>query len=239
MPPGFVHLHVHSEYSLTDSTIRIAGLVGACVEAGMPAVALTDQSNLFALVKFYKAAEAAGIKPIAGCDLWIADPEDRSQPQRLTVLCQDRDGYLNLSRLISRAYAAKSPWRSCARGIRVVRRRECGPDRAGRPAQRCRTPAARGRAPTLRAHAPSGGARGSAIAITSKPHASRERDEDAFLATALDLRRALRPAGRGQQRRALSRARRLRGARSARMHPRGPRARRSEAPARLQRPSST
>ncbi|GAA0722763.1 DNA polymerase III subunit alpha [Dokdonella soli] len=105
MSPGFVHLHVHSEYSLTDSTIRVGDLVGACARADMPAVALTDQSNLFALVKFYKAAEAAGIKPIAGSDLWIADPEDRSRPQRLTVLCQDREGYLNLSRLLSRAYA--------------------------------------------------------------------------------------------------------------------------------------
>ncbi|MFI4968682.1 MAG: PHP domain-containing protein, partial [Lysobacterales bacterium] len=90
MPAGFIHLHVHSEYSLTDSTIRVAELVGACARADMPAVALTDQSNLFALVKFYKAAEAAGIKPIAGSDLWIADPEDRGRPQRLTVLCQNR-----------------------------------------------------------------------------------------------------------------------------------------------------
>ena len=105
MPSGFVHLHVHSEYSLTDSTIRIADLVAGCARMGMPAVALTDQSNLFALVKFYTAAEAAGIKPIAGSDLWLADPEDRGQPQRLTVLCQNREGYLNLSRLLSRAYA--------------------------------------------------------------------------------------------------------------------------------------
>ncbi|HEY6986350.1 MAG TPA: DNA polymerase III subunit alpha, partial [Rhodanobacteraceae bacterium] len=106
MPAEFVHLHVHSEYSLTDSTIRVADLVTACVEAGMPAVALTDQGNLFALVKFYKAAEAAGIKPIAGCDLWIGDLRDeRAQAQRLTLLCQNREGYLNLSRLLSRAYA--------------------------------------------------------------------------------------------------------------------------------------
>jgi DNA polymerase-3 subunit alpha len=104
MSPGFIHLHVHSEYSLTDSTIRVDELVDACVRAEMPAVALTDQANLFALVKFYQAAEAAGIKPIAGSDLWIADPEDRSRPQRLTVLCQNREGYLNLSRLLSRAY---------------------------------------------------------------------------------------------------------------------------------------
>jgi len=105
MSPGFVHLHVHSEYSLTDSTIRVPDLVAACARADMPAVALTDQANLFALVKFYKAAEAAGVKPIAGCDLWIADPEDPGRPQRLTVLCQNRDGYLRLSHLLSRAYA--------------------------------------------------------------------------------------------------------------------------------------
>ncbi|RYD15266.1 MAG: DNA polymerase III subunit alpha [Lysobacteraceae bacterium] len=105
MPPGFVHLHVHSEFSLTDSTIRVGELVEACARGDMPAVALTDQANLFALVKFQKAAEAAGVKPIAGCDLWLADPEERGRPQRLVVLCQDRRGYLNLSRLLSRAYA--------------------------------------------------------------------------------------------------------------------------------------
>jgi DNA polymerase-3 subunit alpha len=105
MSSGFVHLHVHSEYSLTDSTIRIADLVAECARADMPAVALTDQSNLFGLVKFYKAAETAGIKPIAGSDLWLADSGDRNQPQRLTVLCQNREGYLNLSRLLTRAYA--------------------------------------------------------------------------------------------------------------------------------------
>ena len=105
MPPGFVHLHLHSEFSLTDSTIRVGELVGACTRMDMPAVALTDQANLFALVKFYKAAEATGVKPIAGCDLWLADPEDRGRPQRLVVLCQDQRGYLNLSRLVSRAYS--------------------------------------------------------------------------------------------------------------------------------------
>ena len=104
MNPSFVHLHVHSEYSLVDSTIRIGELVQACARADMPAVALTDQSNLFALVKFYRAAEAAGIKPIAGCDLWLADQDDAQRPQRLLVLCQDHAGYLALSQLVSRSY---------------------------------------------------------------------------------------------------------------------------------------
>ncbi|PJA42313.1 MAG: hypothetical protein CO182_03195, partial [Lysobacterales bacterium CG_4_9_14_3_um_filter_62_6] len=62
MPATFVHLHLHSEYSLIDSTVRIDKLVSAAVAQGMPAVAVTDDSNLFALVKFYRAAEKAGIK---------------------------------------------------------------------------------------------------------------------------------------------------------------------------------
>jgi len=103
MPARFVHLHLHSEYSLVDSTIRIKALVDGCVRAGMPAVALTDESNMFALVKFYKACSAAGIKPICGSDLWISSPDD-PRPWRLSVLCQNHDGYLNLSRLVSRAW---------------------------------------------------------------------------------------------------------------------------------------
>jgi len=102
MTPRFVHLHLHSEFSLTDSTIRIPELVGRCAALGMPAVAVTDTSNLFALVKFYKAAEPAGLKPVAGADLWLA--HDGGPPSRLTLLCQDRAGYLALSRLISRAF---------------------------------------------------------------------------------------------------------------------------------------
>ncbi|MEO6264072.1 MAG: DNA polymerase III subunit alpha [Luteimonas sp.] len=102
MPVRFVHLHLHSEYSLVDSTIRIPGLVGRCVALGQPSVAITDQNNLFALVKFYKAAEAAGIKPIAGADVLLA--EGNEAPSRLTLLCRDRDGYLTLSRLLTRAW---------------------------------------------------------------------------------------------------------------------------------------
>ncbi len=99
----YTHLHLHSEYSLVDSTIRIKALVEACARAEMPAVALTDDSNMFALVKFYKACSAAGIKPICGCDLRISALVD-PRPWRLTLLCQNRDGYLNLSRLVSRAW---------------------------------------------------------------------------------------------------------------------------------------
>ncbi|MEO6226687.1 MAG: DNA polymerase III subunit alpha [Thermomonas sp.] len=102
MSARFVHLHLHSEYSLVDSTIRIPELVETCVARQLPAVALTDQNNLFALVKFYKAAEKAGIKPIAGADMLVAD--GNSTASRITLLCRDQDGYLSLSQLLTRAW---------------------------------------------------------------------------------------------------------------------------------------
>jgi DNA polymerase-3 subunit alpha len=102
MSPTFVHLHLHSEYSLTDSTLRIAQLVERCAKLGLPAVAVTDTSNLFALVKFYKAAEGAGLKPLAGADLWLV--EESQPPGRVTLLCQNHTGFLSLSRLITRAF---------------------------------------------------------------------------------------------------------------------------------------
>jgi len=104
MAPTFVHLRVHSDYSLTDGCLRIPQLVGAAAAAGMPAIAVTDQCNLFAMVKFYRAAIRAGVKPIIGVDLWVQNPTDRNQPTRLVLLCQDDVGYLNLTRLITRSY---------------------------------------------------------------------------------------------------------------------------------------
>jgi DNA polymerase-3 subunit alpha len=100
----FVHLHVHTEYSLVDSTVRIARLMERCVEDGMPAVALTDQNNLFGMVKFYKKAVAAGIKPIIGVDLRIVNEDDSTRPLRLILLCKDNTGYRNLSQLLTRAF---------------------------------------------------------------------------------------------------------------------------------------
>ncbi len=104
MNPSFVHLHLHSEYSLVDGLIRIKPLIKAAVAAGMPAIALTDQGNLFALVRFYKAAVSAGLKPIAGADLWVRNPDEPNQPHRLVLLVQNETGYRNLTRLISRSY---------------------------------------------------------------------------------------------------------------------------------------
>ncbi len=101
---SFVHLHLHTEYSLVDGMCRIKPLMEAVVAGGMPAVALTDQANLFALVKFYRAAQAAGIKPIIGVDLWLDDPERPEAPQRVVLLAQHTQGYRNLTELVSRAY---------------------------------------------------------------------------------------------------------------------------------------
>jgi len=102
--PQFVHLHLHSEYSLVDGLVRIKPLVEATVAKGMPAVAVTDQCNLFCLVRFYRAAMIAGIKPIAGVELWVRNQDDANQPYRLLVLVRNRTGYLNLTKLISRSY---------------------------------------------------------------------------------------------------------------------------------------
>src|SRR5580692_2610862 len=104
MSSGFVHLRVHTEYSLSDSVVRIAELVAATAAAGMPAVAVTDQNNLFAMVKFYREALKCGIKPLIGVDLCVREEGERAPPSRLTLLCQTQEGYRNLTRLVSRAY---------------------------------------------------------------------------------------------------------------------------------------
>ena len=77
--PGFVHLHVHTEYSLIDSVVRLPELVAAAAAAGMPAVAMTDQGNLFGLVKFYREALAAGIKPVVGAEVWVIGREEQAE----------------------------------------------------------------------------------------------------------------------------------------------------------------
>jgi len=104
MPQPFVHLHLHTEFSLLDSTLRIKQLVERAKQLGMPAVAVTDQFNMFGLVKFYQAAMAAGIKPIAGADVLVSDQEDPDHTSRLVLLCQNNEGYLNLCRLLSKGY---------------------------------------------------------------------------------------------------------------------------------------
>jgi DNA polymerase-3 subunit alpha len=100
----FVHLRVHTEYSLVDSVLRVPELMDAVAGAAMPAVALTDEGNLFAMVKFYREALGKGIKPIVGVDALLREPGERADPSRLTLLAKDAAGYRNLTRLVSRAW---------------------------------------------------------------------------------------------------------------------------------------
>lgn len=100
----FVHLNVHSEYSIVDGLIRIKPLMNKISELGMPAVAVTDQNNLFAAVKHYRAAQAAGIKPLLGADLLFENVHKSTDTSHFIALCQDQTGYKNLSALITKMY---------------------------------------------------------------------------------------------------------------------------------------
>src|SRR5215471_3627279 len=100
--PAFVHLRLHTEFSLQDSVVRIPELVERAAALGMPAVAVTDQNNLFAMVKFYREALKRGVKPIIGVDVLLRSA--RGAPTRLTLLCKDPSGYQNAADLITRAY---------------------------------------------------------------------------------------------------------------------------------------
>ncbi|MBX3592072.1 MAG: DNA polymerase III subunit alpha [Burkholderiaceae bacterium] len=102
--PRFVHLRVHSEYSVSDSIVRLESLIGAAVADEQPAVAVTDLANLFGWVKFYKAARGRGLKPICGVDAWLTNDTDRDRPLRFLLLARNRSGYLRLCELISRAW---------------------------------------------------------------------------------------------------------------------------------------
>jgi DNA polymerase-3 subunit alpha len=106
--PRFVHLRLHSEYSITDGITRLDDAVARAAADGMPALALTDLANLFGMVKFYTAARGCGLKPIVGADVWIAedgtpDPS-REATTRILLLARNRAGYLRLCELLSVAY---------------------------------------------------------------------------------------------------------------------------------------
>jgi DNA polymerase-3 subunit alpha len=104
MDPRFIHLRVHTEYSLIDGLVQIDPLIETAVKFQMPALAISDQGNLFGIVKFYQAAMRAGVKPIIGTDLWIYNEKESKKPFRLSVFCLHNDGYKNLLKLISRSY---------------------------------------------------------------------------------------------------------------------------------------
>lgn len=104
MPAKFVHLRLHSEYSLVDGLVRIKPLAAKVASLDMPAVALTDFNNFFGLVKFYKASQAVGVKPILGAEVLVLDDSGEGALTQLVLLIVDNVGYKNLTGLISKAY---------------------------------------------------------------------------------------------------------------------------------------
>ncbi|MFO7543162.1 MAG: DNA polymerase III subunit alpha [Thiobacillus sp.] len=102
--PNFIHLRLHTEYSVADGLVRVGEAVKCACDIAMPALGLSDLSNTFGWVKFYRAARGAGVKPIFGCDVWVTNATDRNRPSRLLLLVQHREGYRRLCELLTRAY---------------------------------------------------------------------------------------------------------------------------------------
>src|SRR5690606_16647565 len=100
----FIHLRLHTEYSIVDGLVRIDELVSRTAALGMPAVTITDHVSLFGLIQFSSAATSRGIKPVCGCDILTEPDATPQRPFALTLLARDRSGYRNLTELISRAY---------------------------------------------------------------------------------------------------------------------------------------
>ena len=100
----FTHLRCHSEFSIKDGIVRLKDYVNRASEKKLTALTITDLSNVFAAVKFFKLATSQGIKPIIGADLYVENEKNRDKPGRILLLCQSHDGYLNLSKLITKAY---------------------------------------------------------------------------------------------------------------------------------------
>jgi len=102
--PRFIHLRLHTEYSVADGLVRVGEAVMRARAIAMPALGLSDLSNTFGWVKFYRAARGAGIKPVFGCDVWVTNATDRNRPSHLLLLVQHREGYRRLCELLTRAY---------------------------------------------------------------------------------------------------------------------------------------
>lgn len=103
----YIPLRLHTEFSITDGTVRIKPLIKKALEYGLPALGVSDLMNEFGLVKFYKACRSAGIKPIAAADVWIENPDKPDYPFRALLLVKNKAGYLRLSELITAAYVGK------------------------------------------------------------------------------------------------------------------------------------
>jgi DNA polymerase III subunit alpha len=112
-PAPFAHLRLHTEYSITDSIVRIDEAVAKAANDKLPALAITDLANVFGAVKFFQMARGRGVQPIIGCEVFIENAKNRDQPARILLLCQDDKGYLNLCQLLTRAYR-ENTWRGRA-----------------------------------------------------------------------------------------------------------------------------
>ncbi|MBN8750218.1 MAG: PHP domain-containing protein, partial [Variovorax sp.] len=100
----FVHLRLHTEFSVVDGTTRIDEVVKAAAKDGQPALAITDLNNLFGGVKFYKQARGKGVKPVLGCEVAIEGLDADAAPSRIVLLVQSIEGYLNLCEILARAW---------------------------------------------------------------------------------------------------------------------------------------
>src|SRR3569832_1268159 len=134
----FVHLRLHTEFSIADGTNRIDEIVAAAARDGQPALAATDLNNLYGAIKFYKAARSAGVKPLLGAEIFLQGlAKDPSVQSRVVVLVQDRRGYLNLCELLARAWTqnvvkiqgvCKLEWlRELGEGLIVLSGAQAGP----------------------------------------------------------------------------------------------------------------
>ncbi|MEK9812914.1 MAG: PHP domain-containing protein, partial [Bordetella sp.] len=105
---AFVHLRLHSEYSIADGIVRLKDAVAAAENDNQPALALTDLNNTFGFIKFYRAARAKGVKPVLGTDVFITNENERDRPYRVLLLIQNEKGYKNLCELLSQAFLSNS-----------------------------------------------------------------------------------------------------------------------------------
>lgn len=105
--PIYIPLRLHTEFSITDGTVRIKDVVKKAAAMGIPALGISDLMNTFGLVKFYKACRGAGIKPVMAADVWVENPEAADKPFRAVLIAQNDEGYRRLSELLTAAYVGE------------------------------------------------------------------------------------------------------------------------------------
>ncbi len=142
--PVYIPLRLHSEYSITDGTVRLKALIKKALAEGLPALGISDLMNGFGLVKFYKACRGAGIKPVIGADVRIENPDRPDTPFRALLLVKNHNGYLRLSELLTRAFTCQEE--GCLPQLKQAWLGEGGRASRGRPGSGSQTPASGRRA---------------------------------------------------------------------------------------------